>query len=431
MLMAFSLKSQEAIKMVTYVKNGDAIEIPTSDIDSITFYEYTEGVVINGTRWATRNVDMPGTFAATPKDAGMFYQWNKRVGWSSTDPLVNSDGGTTWDRTEPWGNTWEKANDPCPAGWRLPTNSELQSLINAGSRWTMFGRVFGAGNNTIFLPAAGFRYNVDGMLLYLSFFGSYWSNNAGNATTPNYLTFGDHDYYYAPFLQLSYRTYGYSVRCVADPSSREMMKAMIIHLKNGNTIEKSVSDIDSIAFYRYDVIPDDGVIINGIRWATRNVDKPGTFAENQEDAGMFYQWNRETGWSNTDPMINSDGGTTWDSSDPTGTVWEEANDPCPTGWRVPTSEEYYSLIDAGHRWTTVNDVPGRLFGTGNNTIFLPAAGNRNGANGALENQTIASYWSSVATDPTDLAVYLLFSEASAITARWYRSTGMSVRCVAE
>ena len=32
---------------------------------------------------------------------------------------------------------------------------------------------------------------------------------------------------------------------------------------------------------------DAGVVIDGIRWATRNVDAPGTFAENPEDAGMF------------------------------------------------------------------------------------------------------------------------------------------------
>ena len=41
--------------------------------------------------------------------------------------------------------------------------------------------------------------------------------------------------------------------------------------------------------------PTDGVVINGVRWATRNVDKPGTFAANPEDAGMLYQWNRKVG----------------------------------------------------------------------------------------------------------------------------------------
>ena len=35
---------------------------------------HDEGVVINGVRWATRNVDMPGTFAPTPESFGMHYQ---------------------------------------------------------------------------------------------------------------------------------------------------------------------------------------------------------------------------------------------------------------------------------------------------------------------------------------------------------------------
>ncbi|MDR1808976.1 MAG: hypothetical protein LBR34_01040, partial [Prevotella sp.] len=63
----------------------------------------TDGVVINGVCWATRNVDAPGTFAETPESAGMFYQWNRSLGWSSSNPLVNSNGGTTWDNSAPSG----------------------------------------------------------------------------------------------------------------------------------------------------------------------------------------------------------------------------------------------------------------------------------------------------------------------------------------
>ena len=31
---------------------------------------------------------------------------------------------------------------------------------------------------------------------------------------------------------------------------------------------------------------DPGVMINGIKWATRNIDEPGTFADNPEDVGI-------------------------------------------------------------------------------------------------------------------------------------------------
>ena len=42
------------------------------------------GVVINGVKWATRNLDQPGTFAAKPEDSGMFYQWNRKKAWTVT-----------------------------------------------------------------------------------------------------------------------------------------------------------------------------------------------------------------------------------------------------------------------------------------------------------------------------------------------------------
>ena len=58
-------------------------DVNTQDIS----VDDTLSVTINGIRWATRNVDMPGTFVANREDAGMFFQRHKRVGWSSTDPL--------------------------------------------------------------------------------------------------------------------------------------------------------------------------------------------------------------------------------------------------------------------------------------------------------------------------------------------------------
>ena len=142
-----------------------------------------------------------------------------------------------------------------------------------------------------------------------------------------------------------------------------------------------------------------GVMINGVCWATRNVDKPGTFAENPEDAGMFYQWNRKIGWSATDPMINSNNGTVWDNTIPTGTTWEKVNDPSPAGWRVPTLEELQKLLDTNKvafAWVTQNGVPCIKFTdrvTGN-TLFLPIAGFRDYNDGMLSTVLYSNYWSS-------------------------------------
>jgi len=139
---------------------------------------------------------------------------------------------------------------------------------------------------------------------------------------------------------------------------------------------------------------DAGVVINGVKWATRNVDAFGTFAETPESAGMFYQWNRKTAWS----VKGSVSG--WDGTTPTGTTWEKANDPSPSGWRVPTEEELETLCDTkkvSNEWTTQNGVTGRKFtdkATGN-SLFLPSACFRTTyGNVAVCSMGSADYWSS-------------------------------------
>ena len=156
---------------------------------------------------------------------------------------------------------------------------------------------------------------------------------------------------------------------------------------------------------------DEGVEINGLIWATRNVGAPGTFVENPEDPGMFYQWNRRVGWSVTDPLISSKGDTSWDTTVPAGTSWEKENDPCPPGWRVPTDREFESLGSVHDRWITINGISGRLFGIPPDAgfavpaeiqdsvfgiepgqIFLPAVGGRYFRNGRIRYPASGFYW---------------------------------------
>jgi len=204
---------------VTAVAEGTVtITAKASDKIAECVVTVIDPVEINGVRWARRNVDMPGTFAPNIASSGMFYQWNRKIGWSPFNPLVNSNGGTEWNGALPAGNTWEKINDPCPQGWRIPTIGELVALSNSSSEWRIvngvLGRQFGTVPNTIFLPAGGWRFHVTGALNGTGTLGSYWSSTVGNASNAWFFYFnissvsaGD---------SMLHSTYGMSVRCVAE-----------------------------------------------------------------------------------------------------------------------------------------------------------------------------------------------------------------------
>jgi len=188
----------------------------TATVDITQEANIYQGVVINGVRWATRNVDAPGTFAATPESSGMFYQWNRRRGWGTT-PTVSG-----WDSSIPTGNSWTRANDPCPTGWRIPTEGELRTLLQStrvtaqmrttGTRGMLFtDRTTG---NTLFLPAAGWRHREDGWLESENWVGEYWSSTVAESNEVWTLVFNISNRQY--WVDWGNRTFGKSVRCVAE-----------------------------------------------------------------------------------------------------------------------------------------------------------------------------------------------------------------------
>jgi len=176
-----------------------------------------KGVTINGVQWATSNVCAPGIFADNPEDAGKFYQWNRKIAWNVTDSAVIG-----WDSTFPVADVWEKANDPCPAGWRLPNRGDIHKLLDpnkVNDEWTTVNGISGRKftdkktGKSIFLPAAGIRGRTIGVLLDVGKYGFYWSNAPGaNAEEAYYFNFNSG---YA-HLYGHDRRYGSSIRCVAD-----------------------------------------------------------------------------------------------------------------------------------------------------------------------------------------------------------------------
>ena len=144
-----------------------------------------DGVYINGTTWATRNVGTSGTFATSPDDYGGYFTFNQ-------------------------------AQAACPAGWRMPTRDEMASLINAGYEWrTVYGvhgyRFGNSDDSSIFLPATGYSSSSDGSINARGLYGYYWSSNMYNSTNAYHLLF--YNTYVSPSNVSNYAN-GLSVRCV-------------------------------------------------------------------------------------------------------------------------------------------------------------------------------------------------------------------------
>lgn len=140
--------------------------------------------------WQTAPNDGPNGFAAAPTagnpNAGPISGWNVTPEMSSTA----------------WGFGGAKtANDPCPAGYRVPSITEWGGVVanNTASRtgtWTdgttQYGSALHYGSNasskTLTLPAAGSMFSGSNGLLFRGLRGNYWSNTELNPGQASHLT---------------------------------------------------------------------------------------------------------------------------------------------------------------------------------------------------------------------------------------------------
>ncbi len=133
----------------------------------------------SGTRWATCNVG-----ADSPTAYGEYFAW----GETSSKETYNSSTYTYSDNPTTLPSSADAATANWGTGWRMPTQTEMQELIdNCTVTWTtqngVNGRLFtGSNGNFIFLPAAG--YPNDSNLSEAGSAGRYWSSSlcTGNTT---------------------------------------------------------------------------------------------------------------------------------------------------------------------------------------------------------------------------------------------------------
>jgi len=215
----------------------------------------------------------------------------------------------------------------------------------------------------------------------------------------------------------------------------------------------------------------DGMLINGVRWAEFNVSAHREFTLKKEDYGAFFQWGR---WGDGHEQRSSQNYPTDNNFPESGVVsnldangqvaanhaargkfiketfspcnwrtpkddalWnagtdtrpaKTVNDPCPTGWRLPTVNELKLLAAAPQANETRNGINGIVFGSGTNTIFLPKVGWRDHNYGSTTDfGTYGYYWSSAG----GACMYIMNAGNVFPEHGKWRADGLAVRCVEE
>jgi uncharacterized protein (TIGR02145 family) len=185
-----------------------------------------------GRIWMDRNLGA-SQVATSSTDAnayGDLYQWGRRADGhqcrnsattstlSSTDQPGNSSFILTSTEPDDWRspqntNLWQGVNgvnNPCPSGYRLPTETELTAEHTSWSSQNSPG----AFASPLKWPLAGYRDYISDTISDVGTGGTYWSSSSSTVftTSSSDLYFGSS---YAD-MEASVRAYGFSVRCIKD-----------------------------------------------------------------------------------------------------------------------------------------------------------------------------------------------------------------------
>ena len=227
-----------------YLQNGGFVIIPGISVANPPPPDYPSGSIFcasgpteivdvtnptTGAIWMDRNLGATqAATSSTDVDAyGDLYQWgrfsdghqcrtsNTTATLSSVDQPAHGDfilgPNSPYDWRSPQNdNLWQGVNginNPCPSGYRIPTEAELDAERLSWSS----NNPAGAIASPLKLPMAGFRSYSNGSLNSVGTFGSYWSSTVSSASS-RWLGFGSSN----AFMSDYFRAYGLCVRCLKD-----------------------------------------------------------------------------------------------------------------------------------------------------------------------------------------------------------------------
>jgi len=179
-----------------------------------------------GKIWMDRNLGATqvATSSTDANSYGDLYQWGRGADGhqcrtsattstlSSTDQPGHGDfilTGPDW-RSSANTNLWQGVNgvnNPCPSGYRIPTETEL----NAERLSWSSNNSAGAFASPLKLPLAGYRGSYPPAINNVGTYGFYWSSTV-SSTNSRSLFFDSS----SAVMGTNYRRFGYSVRCLKD-----------------------------------------------------------------------------------------------------------------------------------------------------------------------------------------------------------------------
>jgi len=192
---------------------------------------YTPNVTnpITGKVWMDRNLGASQVATSSTDTAayGDLYQWGRgkdgheirtsdttSILSNSDNPghgyfIINANSPFDW-RNQQNDNLWQGVNginNPCPAGYRLPTEAEWDA---ERASWST-NNAEGAFSSPLKLPMAGLRDFTSGVFAQVGSNGRYWSSTIDGGRT-RYLFF----FWAATNLSTFQRAQGLSIRCIKD-----------------------------------------------------------------------------------------------------------------------------------------------------------------------------------------------------------------------
>ncbi len=178
-------------------RNLGAAQVATSSADAASYGDlYQWGRATDGHEKRTSGTI---TITATTPEPGLGNDWDGKFIISSTQNWLSSSDNSLWQGVN-------GTNNPCPKGYRLPTESEWMTEY---SEWTS-QNTSGAYASSLKLTSTGSR-TFNGLLLGAGNTSYYWSSSI-NGTNSIYVNINSSN----TSTSNSSRGYGYSVRCIKE-----------------------------------------------------------------------------------------------------------------------------------------------------------------------------------------------------------------------